>query len=286
MGMDRATEVFWNSGAERWDHLVERGTALLFETGDDCAILAVTSKPVADLDELVALRDSEHGEEFLRLSAIGSPDSINRALDRVREEMEGGRLEALPGRGTLPPPAYAMFEEQTLHGLSDHHREWLGKHEGHRWDFFWSDQPLPTPKGDEFIQLLDLPTWRSEIERVISASNPSTTALADLDDLLWYGYVEGDLLGGAMGVERRRQFDGTLASHFAGLGTDPDRQGRGIGGAVMAGAINRELKETAIATFGMWSWNERARRLYRKLGINEGHTYVTLATHPLQEYDE
>ncbi|WP_182353566.1 GNAT family N-acetyltransferase [Flaviflexus huanghaiensis] len=283
MGMDRATEVFWNSGAERWDHLVERGTALLFETGDDYAILAVTSEPVRSLEDLLA-REGE--EDFFRMSAIGNPDSINRRLDDMREEMERGTFKALQGRGTLPPPAYAMFEERTLDGLSDHHREWFGKHEGHRWDFFWSDEPLETPQGDEYVQLLDVPTWRSEIERVISASNPSTTALADLDELLWYGYVEGDLLGGAMGVERRGQFDGTLASHFAGLGTDPDRQGRGIGGAVMAGAINRELKETAIVTFGMWSWNDRARRLYRKLGINEGHTYVTLATHPLQEYDE
>lgn len=280
--MDRATEVFWFTGAERWSSLAEKGTAVLFEKGDDYAIIISTAEPVESRDELLS-REGE--DDFFRLTAIGSPTSVNDVLDRVRQQAEEGTLPGLPGAGPLPAPSRAMLQNDTLDGLAERHRDWFGSHEGHEWDFYFTDSPLEVQPGDENVQLLDLPTWRSEIERVITASNPTTTALRDLDDLTWYGYVEGELLGGAMGVERRRNVDGTIGSHFAGLGTDPDRQGQGIGGAVMAGTINRELTEASLITFGMWSWNDRARKLYRRLGITEGHSYITLARNPLKEYD-
>lgn len=281
MGMDRATEVFWQTGAHRWDTLAENGTTIVFERGDDYAIIAASIEPVADLDEL---RAREHEEGFFRMTAIGNPDSINTVLDRLQDQARAGSLGSLRGSGELPAPSRAMFQGDTMAGLAERHRHWLGKHEGHRWDFFYSENPLPVQPGDDRIQRLDLGTWRAEIERVISASNPITSALEDLDSLTWYGYVDGELLGGAMGVERRVDLDGIEGSHFAGLGTDPALQGRGIGGAVMSGTINRELEETAIVTFGMWSWNDRARKLYHKLGITQGHSYSTLARTPLQEY--
>lgn len=279
--MDKATEVFWHTGAPRWQKLADNGTPVLFETGTDYAIILASVRPVRNLDELLS-REGE--DEFFRMVAIGNPDSVNTVLDRAREDMHEGTLTSLPGRGSLPAPSRAMFQRNTFDGLASRHREWLGEYEGHEWDFFFCDAALEVQPGDDHVQLLDLPTWRAEIERVITASNPITSALADLDTLTWYGHVDGTLLNGAMGVERREHAEGTLGSHFAGLGTDPEMQGRGIGGAVMAGKINRELKETGIVTFGMWSWNDRARKLYRKLGICEGYSYITLSRTPLQEY--
>ena len=282
MGMDRATEVFWHTGAHRWNSLAEIGTAVLFEADGDCAVILATVEPVADLADLVARQDEG---DFFRMIAIGNPDSVNSVLDRLRQQAQEGSLETLPGAGALPAPSRAMFQSNTRKGLADRHREWLGEHEGHEWDFFFSDSQLEVQPGDDHVSLLDLPTWRAEIERVITASNPITTALQDLDSLTWYGYIDGNLLGGAMGVERLENADGSLSSLFAGLGTDPEMQGRGIGGAVMSGTINRELKETGIVTFGMWSWNHRARKLYRKLGITEGYSYITLSKTPLKEYE-
>lgn len=278
--MDRATEVFWHTGAQRWDSLAKGGTTILFESGDDYAIVIASVDPVKDLAELT---DRQDEEDFYRMVAVGNPDSVNTALDRVRQQAEEGNLPSLNGQGPLPAPSRAMLQGNTREGLAERHLQWLGEHEGYEWDFFFSDSQLEVQPGDDHVALLDLPTWRAEIERVISASNPTTSALRDLDNLTWYGYIDGNLLGGAMGVERRENSNGTLGSHFAGLGTDPEMQGRGIGGAVMSGTINRELEETGIVTFGMWSWNDRARKLYRKLGIEEGHSYLTLSKTPIEE---
>lgn len=278
--MDQSTEVFWRTGALRWQAMAERGHNLFTDVGPDHAVVLTAAEPLKDFDDLL-VREKEH--EFVRMLAIGEPDAVNTSLDRVREQAAEGNLAALPGRGALPAPSRAMLQSNSHDGLADRHCDWLGPHIGNRWDFFYSDSPLPTPKGDEFVARLDLPTWRAEIERVISASNPTTSALRDLDDLTWYGYIDGNLLGGAMGVERLPNADGTNGSHFAGLGTDPELQGNGIGGAVMAGTINRELDEVEIVSFGMWSWNDRARKLYRRLGITEGYSYVTHSREPLPE---
>ncbi|XCB30049.1 GNAT family N-acetyltransferase [Arcanobacterium hippocoleae] len=58
------------------------------------------------------------------------------------------------------------------------------------------------------------------------------------------------------------------SAHFAGLGADPEFQGCGYGTAVMVGAINWYLTHGYdFIRFGMWDWNDKARRLYRRLGI-------------------
>ncbi|WP_054953636.1 GNAT family N-acetyltransferase [Flaviflexus massiliensis] len=279
LNISRAAEIFWYTSQTEWMELVEQGQLLLHKTSPDHAVVLYVAEPVKSMADLIA-RSSE--PDLLRLLALGDPGKVNEALDRLREQARSGTLNGLAGAGELPGPSRAMLQDDTSAGLADRHKGWLGQYVGNRWIFFYAEDKLETPTHDEHIEKLG-PQWRAEIERVITASNPTTSALRDIDELTWYGYVDGNLLGGAMGVERRRNSDGTLGSHFAGLGTDPDMQGRGIGGSVMAGTINRELDETDLTTFGMWSWNDKARRLYNRLGIIEGHEYITYSTTPLQE---
>lgn len=279
--MEAATEVFWHADRDEWLESANAGSLLVFDEGENHVLVMYAAEKVADLEELNKRAD-EPG--FVQMLALGDPEPVSDALDLLRQQAEDGTLATLPGRGVLPTPTRAMIQDNTRDGLSDHHMSWLGEHVGHEWIFFYALEKIATPKQDEHVQKLG-PEWISEVERVITASNPITSALRDIDKLTWYGYVDGNLLAGAMGVDRTEHSDGTTGSHFSGLGTDPAMQGNGVGGAVMAGTINRELEETDAATFGMWSWNEKARRLYNRLGITEGHEYITYSRHPLPEYE-
>lgn len=217
----------------------------------------------------------EQGEDYslfigsddrgLMMVALGNPEKVSAGLTRVR--------------GNLPTPNRAIIEHSTLESLDPEHLEWLGPYRDNTWDMFYATEPVPVPDGGDKVVLLDRTEWRSEIERVLIASNKNTSAIRRIDDHEWYGYVEDGVLAGVMGVERHDTGEMTT-SHFAGLGTDPEVQGRGIGTAVMSMAINMELEKVDLVNFGMWIENDRARRIYNKIGLVQGERMTNCSIEP------
>ena len=93
--MDQSTEVFWRTGALRWQTMAEEGHNLFSDVGPEHAVVLTAAKPLKDFDDLL-VREKEH--EFVRMLAIGEPDAVNTSLDRVREQAaEGNRCPPGPG---------------------------------------------------------------------------------------------------------------------------------------------------------------------------------------------
>lgn len=250
-----SSSPFWRFNSGSWHEAARsEGSELHFLHEDDDSAIIAWESPVGEKN---FYRPSPEGVTR-RVSLVACGEAARTA------DLISGALQA----GTIPPLTWGMMAEPIAEHLTDRAREFFGPYWGNQWDFYWATEPLPQQTGHENVQLLDLATWRDEVVRVIEESNPSTSALADVDGHQWYGFItdEGDLAA-AMAVQRRTAGDGSPTTHFAGLGTDPAFRGQGIGGATMGTAINKELEQVDSVAFGMWSENDPARNLYAKLGI-------------------
>ncbi len=67
------------------------------------------------------------------------------------------------------------------------------------------------------------------------------------------------------------------AGHLTGIVVDPAHRGQGLGTAVTAGltraAIERPARMPGVSTLGMYSDNDSARPLYRRLGYRSAHAF-------------
>ncbi len=70
---------------------------------------------------------------------------------------------------------------------------------------------------------------------------------------------------------------------FEGLGTVPAYRGQGYGGATMVGAVNLSLELVSHVQFGVWSWNEGAMRLYRRLGLHHDGRLISGRAEPFED---
>lgn len=175
-------------------------------------------------------------------------------------------LQNLLGQGIVP--ARTMMNREIYGALDADLRNHFGPNWGNAWDFFWTEEPLPAVDNSDRVELLrsgseELKAVEDEVREALLASNPITSAIEHFDRLDWFILRADD--GKIATVMGSTQEEGMS---FEGLGTIPDYRGHGYGGATMVGAVNLSLEHVSHVQFGVWSWNEGAMRLYRRLGIH------------------
>ncbi len=202
------------------------------------------------------------GTTSLRLIAQGKPEAICSELERRRRALPS------PGWATLPVGTYALANPEL--------QQWLGAYRGAQWEVYWTDQDMPTQPLQERVRVLE----GDEVAGVRSfllRSNPMSEAFEQFDVYRWYGIHDDGHLASVVGA-----VDDTVGTNLSGLGTDPKLRGRGFAGALMAGVVAAERTRNEIVHFSMWSFNDRARRVYERIGFICESRMETVTPHPVQ----
>ena len=74
-------------------------------------------------------------------------------------------------------------------------------------------------------------------------------------------------------------------AHLVSLGVDPAHRGRGLAGLVLAAAVDDGLRRTPrtgapMVHLGLYATNDRARRVYQRLGFSLDHQFMSVRRAP------
>lgn len=113
-----------------------------------------------------------------------------------------------------------------------------------------------------------------EVEALLDEANPGSHARPGTPGLeVWLGVRDRDGVLASVGA-LVRQTDGT--GHLRGITTRPTHRGRGLGEAVTRALTTRALaRGSGVATLGVYTDNEVAVRLYRRLRYDVVHTFTS-----------
>ncbi|MEV6970405.1 GNAT family N-acetyltransferase [Hamadaea sp. NPDC051192] len=169
------------------------------------------------------------------------------ALDLLAELQAAGLAEG--GRLHAPRvPREAVLERFAAHQFGE-------------WDQMWSTTPPPATKGEELVEWLPAEA-APDIDKLLDESLPDSSVRPGKVGVRdWYGIREDDRLV-AVAADRSANGVGLVA----GIAVAPDQQGRGLGAAVTVATTRRLLSRYATVSLAVMSDNERAIRLYDRLG--------------------
>lgn len=166
------------------------------------------------------------------------------------------------------------------------------------WDWMSTRAPLVLP--DAPVVLPDVAGASREVMVERFTPGPETDAL--VTDCLDRAHpiastLPGDpRLTGWWGV--RESEDGALVAtvgaldifpgappHLVSLGVDPAHRGRGLAGLVLAAAVDDGLQRTPrtgapMVHLGLYATNDRARRVYQRLGFSLDHQFMSVRRAP------
>lgn len=210
-------------------------------------------------------RRPQSGAERIGIAGAGDPATCARYV------LDG--LAALGGPEELGTPSHIMLPDTTQNHLPGPDEFPIPGVWGGRWEHFYSVTPPSPAAGEDRVRDLSDEKYREGIRSLLQVANPTTSALEEMEDLTWYGITEGErplsVVGAAFGNAPCGQF-----VHYKGLGTAPEARGQGLAAAVMSAAIRRNLEQVPVIEFGMWSFNDTARRVYQRLRIQHGQALV------------
>lgn len=231
--------------------LVHEGVALVQRLGLRPGLWVAPLRPAT---EPGALPRAEELEEESR--RVGS------ALRRVLDE---DLLTRWAARSVSVPQEHAVVGHQVL-PLSD---------QGGDWEWMWTTRvPAPLPGEESLVPLDDLAD-AEELLAFAHQHNPRVwTRIGEGVMTRWVGLrgSDGDLLA-VGGAETER----SGVPHLAGILTATHARGRGLGELVSAGLTRWALAEHGVCTLGMFSDNDVARRLYRRLGYRTARAWHSRA---------
>lgn len=182
---------------------------------------------------------------------------VRAALTRLRAD---GLLEELGSRSVSVPQEHSVVAHEVL-DLGD----------GGDWEWMWTGRtPAPDPR-ETALELLDDSRDAEEIAAFSHRHNPRVwTAVGTGRVVRWVGLrdAEGHLLavGGA-------ETAASGAAHLAGIVTAAGARGRGLGTLVSTALTRWAVAELGVCTLGMFSDNEVARRIYRRLGYRTARAW-------------
>lgn len=185
-------------------------------------------------------------------------DRVRSALQRVMDEDLLAQWEA---QSVSVPQEHATVGHEVL-PLSD---------EGGDWEWMWTTTaPTPLP-GEESLVLLDDLADSEELLAFAHEHNPRVwTRIGEGVMTRWVGLrgADGQLLA-VGGAETER----SGVPHLAGILTATHARGRGLGEVVSAALTRWALEHHGVSTLGMYSDNDVARRLYRRLGYRTARAW-------------
>ncbi len=185
----------------------------------------------------------------------------------------------------LPRPELTTMPREIYQNLPQKLKEHYGPNWGWDWEFFWTDTPIVSEANTEntvFISV-DSAEYTQQKEIIYDAlmqANPITEAVEFFSELSWFiVYTPNGEIASLVGADMKGRY-----THLYGLGTNPKYRGAGYASTVMTTAINYCLAhEKDAVCYGMWNWNEGARRLYKKLGIKSAGIFTNGRIEPFVE---
>lgn len=159
--------------------------------------------------------------------------------------------------------------EQSLLPVAERHFA-LGR--GGDWDWMWTvDEPSAQP-GEAAVIELDDDADGAELLALNEIGSPTAESRpGEGITELWLGVREKGRILAAGAMHRT----GGGAPHLAGIVTHPDARGRGFGAAVTEALTRAALDRSGVASLGMYSDNDVARRLYHRLGFRTAHAWAS-----------
>ncbi|MFK5635956.1 GNAT family N-acetyltransferase [Ornithinimicrobium sp. LYQ103] len=184
-------------------------------------------------------------------------ERVRSALTVLRDD---GHLERLSSRSVSVPQEHAAV----AHRLLD-----LGG--GGDWEWMWTTREPPLDPREHLLVLLDDRRDAEEIHAFSSAHNPRVwTEVGTARVVRWVGLR--DRRGGLVAVGGA-ELEASGAPHLAGVVTAVGKRGQGLGTVVSAALTRWALSEHGVCTLGMFSDNDPARSVYRRLGYRTARSW-------------
>ncbi|MBX9245489.1 GNAT family N-acetyltransferase [Actinotalea ferrariae] len=213
-----------------------------------------------DVAVLVAVLREQRTTLLARGDASAAVALVEERVARLRAE---GRPTAV---GWMSVPRGAAVDDALLGTLG------LARYSS--WDWMATDVEPPDVRAEDEVVRIDPVAESVEVRACLAEANPGTTADPTASDqAAWFGVRDGDRLLGVAGVSLRGgPGDDAWSWHLHGLGVRPEARGRGLGKALTAAATRAGLRAGAAwVSLGMYADNDRARRIYERLGyVTEG----------------
>ncbi len=188
------------------------------------------------------------------LYCLGRADELAPLLVEVAR-----LLPATPARLSIEAHAEAALPRQWQHvGPS-------------RWDAMWTDHVPPYVRGEEQVEELH---DTDEVNALLDRANPGTHGRpGDPGMRAWVGVRDGTAL---VATGALSEVVVTGVAHLRGVSTVPTHRGRGLGTAVSARLTRMGLRTgSPLVTLGVYSDNEPAISLYRRLGYRRDRSWVS-----------
>lgn len=153
---------------------------------------------------------------------------------------------------------------------------------GGDWEWMWTTgmppAPAPTAPGgaphtplEERLVLLDDLADAEELRAFADAHNPRVwTRIGEGAVVRWIGARDAD---GALLAVGGAELEDSGVPHLAGILTAGHARGQGWGEAVSAALTRWSLERHGVCTLGMFSDNDVAGRLYRRLGYRTARAW-------------
>ncbi|MFC4614626.1 GNAT family N-acetyltransferase [Cellulomonas algicola] len=218
---------------------------------------------VGDDDGVLLAASSDTGPS---LFGLGDVRRVGALLDAEAATPASGSLLARAGfvdrarwltvpRGTTPSPS--VLAALRLAPFST-------------WDWLAADTVPATWVPDPRVVPLDPLADAAAIRACLAVANPGTSAdPTHAGEAGWWGMRGRGGLVGVVGASLRGGGpDRAQSWHLHGLGVRPDARGAGIGTALTSTVLAEGLAAgCAFVSLGMYADNDRARRVYERLGF-------------------
>lgn len=197
------------------------------------------------------------GADLTPADLTDEADRVRAALTQLRDD---GHLDRLGSQSV------SVVQE---HGPVAHEVLELGQ--GGDWDWMWTTTAPPVAPGERDVVELDDTADAAELRTFSTTHNPRVwTEIGTGRVRRWVGIRDEDgrllAVGGAEAEE-------TGVPHLAGIVTDADLRGHGLGTAVSAALTRWAVAQHGASTLGMFSDNGAARSVYRRLGYRTARAW-------------
>lgn len=183
---------------------------------------------------------------------------VARTLQAVRE---AGLLPAWGARSASVPQEHAAIGHAEL-PLTD---------QGGDWEWMWTTDAPPARPPEDALVLLDDRADAAELTDFSQTHNPRVwTRIGEGEVVRWVGARDRDgrllAVGGA-------ELESSGVPHLAGIVTAVPARGQGWGETISSALTRWSVAEHGVCTLGMFSDNDVARRLYRRLGYRTARAW-------------
>lgn len=185
---------------------------------------------------------------------------VRGALHRL---VDTGLLQVWGARSASVPQEHAAVARCVL-PLTD---------EGGDWEWMWTTTAPPPDAREALLVPLDDRADAAELAAFAHAHNPRVwTRIGEGAVTRWVGVRDA---GGALLAVGGAEQEDSGVPHLAGILTASHTRGRGWGAVVSAALTRWAVAGHGVCTLGMFSDNDTARRLYRRLGYRTARRWCS-----------